>query len=93
MKAEIISIGTELLLGEVSDSNSGYLASHLPLLGLELQQVSVVADDLARIVETLQEAISRSDIIFTTGGLGPTEDDLTREAIAGLLGEDRCPRW
>lgn len=87
MKAEIISIGTELLLGEIVDTNSAYLANQLPLLGIDLHFISTVGDNQRRIVETLQQACQRSDIIITTGGLGPTQDDITREAIAELLHE------
>ncbi len=88
MKAEIISIGTELLLGEITDTNSAYLASQLPLLGLDLHFISTVGDNQQRIVETLKLAWQRSDVIITTGGLGPTQDDVTREAIAEFLGEE-----
>lgn len=87
MKAEIISIGTELLLGQIIDTNSAYLAGELPLLGMDLYWISTVGDNQARIVEVLKRAWQRSDLILTTGGLGPTEDDLTRESIAELLGE------
>jgi nicotinamide-nucleotide amidase len=87
MKAEIISIGTELLLGEITDLNAAYLASQLPLLGLDLHFISTVGDNRQRLIETLQHAWNRSDIIITTGGLGPTEDDVTREAIADFFGE------
>lgn len=87
MKAEIISIGTELLLGEITDTNASYLASQLPLLGIDLLWVSQVGDDRTRMLEVLKRAWQRSDLILTTGGLGPTEDDLTRETIADLLGE------
>jgi nicotinamide-nucleotide amidase len=87
MKTEIISIGTELLLGEITNTNSAYLASQLPLLGLDLNFISTVGDNLHRLIETLKQAWQRSDIIITTGGLGPTQDDITREAIAELLGE------
>ena len=87
MKTEIISIGTELLLGEIIDTNSAYLASQLPLLGLDLNFISVVGDNQSRLIETLKLAWQRSDIIITTGGLGPTQDDITREAIAEFLGE------
>jgi nicotinamide-nucleotide amidase len=87
MKAEIISIGTELLLGDIIDTNSAYLASQLPLLGLDLNYISTVGDNQDRFIETLRQAWRRSDIIITTGGLGPTQDDITREAIAGFLGE------
>jgi len=87
MKAEIISIGTELLLGEITDLNAAYLASQLPLLGLDLHFISTVGDNRQRLIETLQHAWNRSDIIITTGGLGPTEDDVTREAIADFFHE------
>lgn len=88
MKVEIISIGTELLLGEITDTNSAYLASQLPLLGLDVHFISTVGDNQERLVNTLQQALQRSDIIITTGGLGPTEDDITREAIAELFNEE-----
>ena len=88
MKAEIISIGTELLLGEITDTNSAYLASQLPSLGIDLHFVSTVGDNQQRLVDTLRQACRRSDIVITTGGLGPTQDDITREAIADLLGEE-----
>ncbi len=87
MRAEIISIGTEILLGEITDTNASYLAGQLPLLGIDLYWISQVGDNQARLVEVLQRAWQRSDLILTTGGLGPTEDDLTREAIAEMLGE------
>jgi len=87
MKAEIISIGTELLLGDIIDTNSAYLASQLPLLGLDLNFISMVGDNQGRLMETLRQAWQRSDIIITTGGLGPTQDDITREAIAEFLEE------
>ena len=87
MKAEIVSIGTELLLGEITDTNAPYLASQLSLLGIDLYWISQVGDNQARLVEVLKRAWQRSELILTTGGLGPTEDDLTREAIAELLDE------
>jgi nicotinamide-nucleotide amidase len=88
MKAEIISIGTELLLGEIVDTNSAYLASQLPLLGIDLHFISTVGDNQQRLVGILQKALQRSDIIFTTGGLGPTQDDITRDAIAEVFHEE-----
>ena len=88
MKAEIVSIGTELLLGQITDTNSAYLAGELPALGIDLYWVTQVGDNRSRLVEALERACSRSDIVLTTGGLGPTEDDVTREAIAELLGEE-----
>lgn len=87
MKAEIVSIGSELLLGETTDTNAAYLAGQLVLLGIDLHWVSQVGDDLSRLVEVVKRAWLRSDLVLTSGGLGPTGDDLTREAIAEMLGE------
>lgn len=87
MRAEILSCGTELLLGHISDTNATFLAQSLTTLGIDLYFVSQVGDNLGRIVETLRRAWERADLIIMTGGLGPTEDDLTREAISALLGE------
>ena len=88
MKAEIIAIGTEILLGEIVDTNSAYLAQQLPGLGIDLNHKSVVGDNLGRVRGVLERAWERSDLVLTTGGLGPTEDDLTREGICALLGEE-----
>ncbi len=82
-----MGIGTELLMGELTDTNSSWIAGRLPALGIELQWVSIIGDDLPRLTEAFKRGMERSDIIFTTGGLGPTQDDLTREAIAGAFGE------
>ncbi|HUQ42235.1 MAG TPA: molybdopterin-binding protein, partial [Candidatus Limnocylindrales bacterium] len=87
MRAEILSIGTELLLGQILDTNAQYLAERLADRGIDLLYLSTVGDNLARAKETIERALSRSDLVVTTGGLGPTEDDLTREAIAAALGE------
>ena len=87
MKAEILSIGTEILLGEIVDTNATYIASQLPRLGIDLYFKAVVGDNMERLSETIGRARERSDIVICTGGLGPTEDDLTREAICAVLGE------
>jgi len=87
MRAEIISIGTELLLGEIVDTNTPYLANQLSALGIDLYFTSAVGDNAARLAGALNQAWQRSELIITTGGLGPTQDDITRDGIAGLLGE------
>ncbi len=87
MNAEIVSIGTEILLGEIVDTNSAYIAERLPALGIDVYYKHVVGDNLNRLSEVIGRARERADIVITTGGLGPTEDDLTREAIAHLHGE------
>src|SRR5947199_2318349 len=87
MRAEIISCGTELLLGHITDTNATYLAQSLASLGIDLYFVSQVGDNQGRIVETLKRAWERSDLVIITGGLGPTEDDLARESISAMLGE------
>jgi competence/damage-inducible protein CinA-like protein len=84
--AELIAIGTELLLGEIQDTNSRYLARQLRDLGVDLYRTSTVGDNEERIAALIQEALSRSQIIITTGGLGPTVDDPTRQAVALALG-------
>ncbi len=87
MKAEILSIGTELLLGQITDTNAAWLAQQLPDLGVDLYYISQVGDNRQRLTETIQRAHNRSDLVICTGGVGPTEDDLTREAISDMLGE------
>ena len=88
MQAEILSIGTELLLGQIVDTNANYLASRLAALGVDCHFISTVGDNLGRCTETIARAIGRCDLVVCTGGLGPTEDDLTREAIAAALREE-----
>ncbi|MQF65434.1 competence/damage-inducible protein A [SAR202 cluster bacterium AC-409-J13_OGT_754m] len=88
MNGEILALGTELLMGELTDTNSSYIASRLPHLGISVQHISLIRDDLEDLTASLELALSRSDIIFTTGGLGPTHDDITREAIGRVLNED-----
>ena len=86
LDAEIIAIGTELLLGEISDTNSAHLARALRDMGLDLWWISVVGDNEARIAEAVIRASQRSNVVITTGGLGPTVDDPTRAAIARAFG-------
>lgn len=88
MRGEIVSVGTELLLGHITDTNAQWLAQRLSSLGIDCYYVSQLGDNLGRLTDHLRLAWSRSDLIVMSGGVGPTEDDLTREAIAGLLGEE-----
>lgn len=86
MKAEIVTIGTELLLGQIVDTNAAYLAQQLAAIGVDLFFKTTVGDNIPRIAGILQQASQRSDLIITSGGLGPTVDDMTREAIALATG-------
>jgi nicotinamide-nucleotide amidase len=87
MNAEIVSIGTEILLGEIVDTNASYIAERLPALGIDVFYKHAVGDNLTRLSEVIGRARERAEVVITTGGLGPTEDDLTREAIALVHGE------
>lgn len=86
MPAEIIAIGTELLLGEIVDTNTPHIARRLKEIGLDLYWTSAVGDNQQRIAEAVARAIERSQVVITTGGLGPTVDDPTREGVALALG-------
>jgi len=85
MKAEIISIGSEILRGQISDTNSNFIAKKLVELGIDLENISVVSDNPESLLSTLKLAFQRSGLIITTGGLGPTEDDITYQTIARAL--------
>lgn len=87
MKAEIVSVGTEMLLGMIADTNAQFLSQQLAELGIDVYWISQVGDNLGRVVEIFQRGLGRSDVVVVTGGLGPTEDDLTRESIAATLGQ------
>jgi nicotinamide-nucleotide amidase len=91
MKAEIIAIGTEILLGDIVNSNAQYLAQELAALGIDMYYQQVVGDNENRIIHAFDEAYSRSDIIITTGGLGPTDDDLTKEVAAKYFNKELLP--
>ena len=84
--AEILTIGTELLLGEIVDTNSRYIARGLRDAGIDLYRTTTVGDNVARIAQAVQETLTRADILITTGGLGPTVDDPTRQAVADAVG-------
>ncbi len=86
MRVEVVAVGTELLLGQIVDSNSSWIGEQLALNGLDSYFQTKVGDNLGRIVEVIELALSRSDAVICTGGLGPTQDDLTREALAAVMG-------
>jgi nicotinamide-nucleotide amidase len=86
MNAEIVSIGSELLLGQIVDTNASWIAKRLAESGVNLFYKTTVGDNLDRMVDILDRALDRSDVVITGGGIGPTQDDLTREAIAKVTG-------
>jgi nicotinamide-nucleotide amidase len=86
--AEIIAIGSELLTPEKTDTNSLWLTARLNEIGIEVMLKTIVGDDRERLVETVRDALRRSDIVITTGGLGPTEDDITRVCTAAAVGRE-----
>ena len=88
MRAEIISIGTEILMGEILDTNAQYVAQRLPAMGIDLFYMHQIGDNRRRLVDLITQARGRSDVVLCTGGLGPTEDDITRDAIAESIGEE-----
>jgi nicotinamide-nucleotide amidase len=88
MNAEIVAIGSELLLGQIVDTNSAWMAQRLAELGVNMFYVTVVGDNFGRMKHVLTEALERSDVVITSGGIGPTKDDLTREAIAEVTGRE-----
>jgi nicotinamide-nucleotide amidase len=87
MRAYVLSIGSELIGGHLTDTNATYLAQELAAKGIELLHVVQVGDDLERLTRVLETAVSEADLVICTGGIGPTDDDLTREAICALTGE------
>ena len=86
MRAEIITIGDELLIGQVVDTNSAWMAERLNEVGISLHQITSVHDNREHILKALDEAFSRADIVFTTGGLGPTKDDITKHVMCEYFG-------
>ncbi len=87
--AEVIAVGTELLLGEIVDTNSARVAADLAAIGVDVYWSQRVGDNLERIAAALSSALDRSDLIVLTGGLGPTDDDVTRDAVARVVGEEQ----
>lgn len=91
LEAEIISVGTELLLGDTVDTNAAYLSRILSELGIDLRRRVTVGDNFERIRQAIVESLSRADLAVTIGGLGPTEDDITKEAAAAAIGVELLP--
>lgn len=88
MQAEIVSVGSELLLGQIVDTNSAVIGRHLAASGLDLYYKTTVGDNLSRLTAGLRQALARSEVVITTGGIGPTADDITREAVAAATGRE-----
>ncbi|MBQ9989945.1 MAG: competence/damage-inducible protein A [Lachnospiraceae bacterium] len=88
MIVELISVGTELLLGNIVNTNAAFLAEQCAALGLSCFYQTVVGDNAERLCETIEKALERSDVLILSGGLGPTQDDITRDMVAKVLGKD-----
>jgi nicotinamide-nucleotide amidase len=88
VQAEVIAVGSELLLGQIIDTNSAVIARHFASIGLDLFYKTTVGDNLARTTAVIRQALDRSDVVVTTGGIGPTADDITREAVAAATGRE-----
>src|SRR5581483_5959920 len=88
LRAESVGIGTELLLGEIANTNAQWISGRLAEIGVDVVHHQVVGDNVERIADAFHLALSRSDVVIATGGLGPTQDDVTREARASV---GRCP--
>jgi nicotinamide-nucleotide amidase len=86
VRCEVVAVGTELLLGQIVDTNSSWMGQQLALRGIEHLRQTKVGDNQGRIVEVLRDALGRADAVIVCGGLGPTQDDITREAIAEVMG-------
>lgn len=88
MKAEIIAVGTEILLGQIVNTNAQFLSEKLAQLGIDVYFQTAVGDNEERLLSVLEIAKGRSDLVILCGGLGPTEDDLTKQTLAKFLGRD-----
>src|SRR6476620_4290184 len=88
LTAEIIAVGSELLTPAKTDTNGPWLTEKLNDIGIEVMLKTIVGDDAARLEEAIRDALKRSDIVITTGGLGPTEDDITRQVSARAIGRE-----
>ena len=88
MKTEIICVGTELLVGDIVNTNAQYISAKLTNIGIDLYYQTTVGDNYGRLMECLENAFKRVDLVITTGGLGPTIDDITKEVVADYFGEE-----
>lgn len=88
MKATILSIGTELLFGQIVNTNAAYISAQLQMLGIDVMYQHTVGDNPKRLKEVIRESLKETDMIIATGGLGPTQDDLTKETIAAAMGDE-----
>ncbi len=86
MRCEVVAVGSELLLGQINDTNSSWIGQELAAVGIDSFFQTKVGDNLDRMVSVITHALSRNDAVITTGGLGPTQDDITREAVAAVMG-------
>ena len=86
VRCEVVAIGTELLLGQIVDTNSSWIGEQLALAGIDSHFQTKVGDNLGRMTAALEQALDRSDAVIVCGGLGPTPDDITRDAIAAVMG-------
>ena len=92
MRCEVVAIGTELLLGQIVDTNSSWIGEQLAMAGIDSHYQIKVGDNLGRIIDSIKLALSRSEAVICCGGLGPTQDDITRDAIAAVMGV-KLVRW
>src|SRR5688500_15631431 len=86
MRCEVVAVGTELLLGQIVDTNSSYIGEQLALVGIDSHFQTKVGDNADRIKAVITQALDRSDAVIVCGGLGPTQDDITRDVIADIMG-------
>jgi nicotinamide-nucleotide amidase len=86
VRAEVIGVGTEILLGQICNDNAKWVSERLAEIGVDVMHHQAVGDNLERMAEAFRVALSRADILIVTGGLGPTQDDLTREGLVAALG-------
>ena len=88
MKAELIAVGTEILTGQITNTNAQFLSEKLAELGIDVYFHTAVGDNESRLLSVLDQASQRSDLVILCGGLGPTEDDLTKQTLAKFLGKE-----